>query len=522
MATRSKILFVSHDASRTGAPLFLLHQLRWLRANTDLSFAIILRTSGPLEADFRALGETLVNPDGSALGEFLRDIQLIYANTCTNGIFLETLSFGDIPVITHVHELESVIASFGEHNWNQVRGHTVRFIACSQAVSTCLQGRGVPPAQIQVIHSTIPVAKVLENAAAIPPAEIRRQHGWGDDIIVLGCGVASLVKGADRFVETAGHVRRLRTGGPHIRFVWVGRIHEADAAIFSTAENVEFLGERTNPHPYLQAANIFCVASREDSFPLVMLEAALLGQPVLCFEGSGGAPEFCARGTGLVIPEGKTELLAEKIIALAGPETALRKQMGQTGAALVRTEFDIPNTARQIRAQIERTVRPQAAPCYRRTSIHFPIAKDPDDYYQAESRQVWANKWTRMRFPVPGGLSEKFSVRVEPADNPATVLMIGLAVRSPRTGQILWRLEKNRLKFSRSLMGRGQGRRLFLFTPGTDGHFYLPPLPSFSEPVEIRCWTCVRPLPFWARWRQHFRTWRKRLFSSRKPPAKNP
>src|SRR5436190_21945294 len=50
-----RVLFVSQDARRTGAPVLLLHFLRWLRTNTNLDFEVVLRRGGELSAEFAAL-----------------------------------------------------------------------------------------------------------------------------------------------------------------------------------------------------------------------------------------------------------------------------------------------------------------------------------------------------------------------------------------------------------------------------------------------------------------------------------
>ena len=55
-----EILFVSHDAGRTGAPFVLLNFQRWLKEHTSMEFATILRRRGPLEAEFAKLGETFL------------------------------------------------------------------------------------------------------------------------------------------------------------------------------------------------------------------------------------------------------------------------------------------------------------------------------------------------------------------------------------------------------------------------------------------------------------------------------
>src|SRR5262245_34600577 len=58
--TPGPILFVSHDASPTGAPFVLLHLLRWLRGNTNLDFHVALNATGTLESQFAELAPVAV------------------------------------------------------------------------------------------------------------------------------------------------------------------------------------------------------------------------------------------------------------------------------------------------------------------------------------------------------------------------------------------------------------------------------------------------------------------------------
>ena len=110
------ILFVSHDASRTGAPIALLTFLKWLRANTDYRFEVLLGSGGALEPAFEALAPT-TNADiaaGRFLGRLsaslpqvppkvwrekrlrslarrLSTVDLVYSNTLQNGALLREL-----------------------------------------------------------------------------------------------------------------------------------------------------------------------------------------------------------------------------------------------------------------------------------------------------------------------------------------------------------------------------------------------------------------------------------------------
>ncbi|OWY59817.1 hypothetical protein B7486_72515, partial [cyanobacterium TDX16] len=61
MADRpTKVLFVGHGAERTGPPIGLLHLLRWIHANTDLSFEVLLLEGGVLVPEYERLAPTWV------------------------------------------------------------------------------------------------------------------------------------------------------------------------------------------------------------------------------------------------------------------------------------------------------------------------------------------------------------------------------------------------------------------------------------------------------------------------------
>ena len=67
--------------------------------------------------------------------------------------------------------------------------------------------------------------------------------------------------------------------------------------------------------------------SREDSFPLVNIEAAAQGVPVLCFDSAGGTPEFINGRAGAVVPYLDLVAMSDKILELLG-DRAKRDELG--------------------------------------------------------------------------------------------------------------------------------------------------------------------------------------------------
>jgi len=52
-----RIIFVCHEARRTGVPLLLLQLIRWLKANHKVKVFTILLQGGALEEEFRKEGK---------------------------------------------------------------------------------------------------------------------------------------------------------------------------------------------------------------------------------------------------------------------------------------------------------------------------------------------------------------------------------------------------------------------------------------------------------------------------------
>ncbi|HEU0207839.1 MAG TPA: glycosyltransferase family 4 protein [Candidatus Udaeobacter sp.] len=378
-----EILFVSHDAGRTGAPLVLLNFQRWLRKHTNLKLTTILRKSGPLEAEFASLGETFLIKPGRwerILRERIasrlpanvgankrlaalraRPHQLIYSNTVTNGDVLQILARPGLPVITHVHELNYWIDRSGPDNWSNVCRHTTKFVAVSEAVSRNLQERHqIPPARMEVVHEFIPVDGDTPNHDARAGAAMKEQLGIpASAFVVGGSGSETWRKGKDLFVQLAIMLRRRNPSRPFY-FVWVGaegddeerRQLKHDIELAGIADSFRWTGEVSNPRDYFACFDAFTLVSREDPFPLVCLEAGLMEKPILCFADAGGAAELIEEDSGFVVPYLDLNVMADKLLLL-GENEELRRKLGACAAAKVRTRFSLDVMAPRLHRVID-------------------------------------------------------------------------------------------------------------------------------------------------------------------------
>jgi len=379
-----KVLFISHDASRTGAPMLLLNFLRWFKANTDMPFEILLGRGGEFKQDFAALAPTSVfykdgqgpeiihkhniirritrrlgiNDPASRIRRKLAssNIGLVYSNTSTNGNILQTLGFLNCPVISHIHELSYSLDSRSD-KFDYVIKRTTHFIACSQAVKDNLVNRyNISPDNISVIHEFI---SIPDEDAISTQHLLRRELKLPEDAFIVGsAGTRHWRKGPDLFIELANSIRS-KLGAP-IHFVWLGggdkeQNDAIDRAIAETGlkEQIHFLEARQDPLGYYADFDVFALTSREDPFPLVCLEVASLGKPILCFDKSGGEPEFVENDCGFIVPNLDVDAMADRVIELY-KNRELLWQLGQNASAKVRTRHTLEDAAPKVLAIIKK------------------------------------------------------------------------------------------------------------------------------------------------------------------------
>ncbi len=389
-----RILFISHDASRTGAPILLLNFLRWLKRNSNFTFEILLRNPGPLVADFAVLAPVRILRHTHSLNSLIKlhdkkkglriwiqqisvrlkpfisgprsitskDLtnyyskfqpDLIYSNTVVNGDLLDALSVFACPVISHIHELDNIISLFGEKNWQSVKSNTQRFIAASDAVKKNLSdNRFIDSEQIEVVYSFVQTR--VESISPSGSKALREKLGISKEtFVVCGSGLDEWRKGTDLFIRCAGEVNKRKRATTH--FIWVGgwlseearKKHLELAGQLLVADEITFTGMVDNPLDYFGLADVFALTSREDPFPLVCLEAGSMGIPVLCFANAGGMPVFVEEDAGFVVPYKDTSAMTEKIIELID-NPALRGRLGARAKEKVKERYNVEVGSQKI------------------------------------------------------------------------------------------------------------------------------------------------------------------------------
>lgn len=333
-----KILFISHDASRTGAPLILLSFLKWLNANVEnIQMDILLVNRGKVEPEFREqctqvfdytnvhrppkFLEILRYKTTSRLGMrpndkealFLKKVvannyDLIYANSIVSipiAVKIKKAS-STAKLIVHVHELKTIL-KMALPDFGAYKEHIDKFIAVSHHVKENLMvSYKIDAGLIEVIYEFA----VNQGTAA---------NKNSDQFTVGASGNVHWRKGHDLFILVANYIHK-NYPEANVNFKWVGSkvgyeaILEGDIEKLALDKSVAFVGEQANPIELYKDFDLFVLTSREDPFPLVCIEIAGLKKPIICFDKASGSAEIIKNGGGFVVPYLDIEAMGEKIM----------------------------------------------------------------------------------------------------------------------------------------------------------------------------------------------------------------
>ncbi len=333
----NRILFVCHEASRTGAPIVLMQIVEFAKSKGDTIYIVIANPYHlELADDFSRLGKVIrgweCNND-----EYPDEIDLIYSNTITNGQFVNSLPYDNVPIITHVHELTNSIKLFGKRNLDSVITQTDLFVACSSSVRNHLVNNfGVPSARVSTIPAFVDVDKILSKAEGECELEVNTGFLANDKFVILGSGWASFRKGTDLFIKLVEYLPE-KIDGRSVELVWVGGNESAfkDYVEDRYLERIHFTGSLSDPCPIYKRADVLALTSREDPFPLVMLECLIMGKPVIGFSGSGGIDDLMTEDVAVGVAPLNLEAMAAEI-ALIGSVAGLREKLCAHGKEYVR------------------------------------------------------------------------------------------------------------------------------------------------------------------------------------------
>lgn len=213
-------------------------------------------------------------------------------------------------------------------------------VACSNACrEDYIAWAKIPPKKIVTVYNGVDEAELRQPGSAEVQA-IRRELGLEDAPVVGIVGRLSLEKDQRTFLAA---MRSVREAVPGVQALVVGDGSDRDLLIAETqrlglGDCVQFLGARTDVLPIIASLDVLALTSRTEGFPVVLLEAQMLGVPVVT-TAAGGAQEAVRDGeTGFVVPCGDAAAVGSRIVCLL-EDDGLRRRLGEAGRTFVRNTF---------------------------------------------------------------------------------------------------------------------------------------------------------------------------------------
>lgn len=228
-----------------------------------------------------------------------------------------------------------------------------RALANAPSVARLLEAEeGVPAARIVVVPN------FLDESAFEPPdagerSDFYARHGIGDDDLVIGI-VANLTPVKDHATLIAAARRLAELTATPFRVVLVGDgpcRNDLEAAVRAAGltDRVVFAGRSAPGRNLHHHFSISVLTSRSEAFPNSVLEAMAAGRPVVATAVGAVADAVTAGESGVLIPPGDPEALAQALLRLA-EDHDLRASLGARAQAVARENY----SADRVMAELER------------------------------------------------------------------------------------------------------------------------------------------------------------------------
>ncbi|GAA5784515.1 glycosyltransferase [Chitiniphilus shinanonensis] len=349
---------LSHDLAALGIPLRLLPQRRqplWAKLAKELLRGVLTPWPARRARAVRAVDATWrIRPNAARIAAQLRDgeFDLLYMNNqpLSNIEGYLAAEATGVPTVQHCR-IEPVLDAPTVALVNRL---AKKVIGVSHGVVATLTAQGVDAARCVAVLNGIDPTQPLPDGAPV-----RARLGIPDDALVFGT-VGSLIARKSNHHVLDALARAQLPGDWRLLLVGEGREREAlqqQAAQLGLADKVIFAGFQREPLPWVAAMDVCILASSSEGLPRVVLEAMLLGKPVI---GSAvvGTRELVVDGdTGLLYPYGDIAALSERLSRLAH-DPALRRDLGERGRVRVCDHYTVQRYVRDVEAVLAEAARP--------------------------------------------------------------------------------------------------------------------------------------------------------------------
>jgi glycosyltransferase involved in cell wall biosynthesis len=357
-----RIFFLSTSMGMGGADKQLLSAAQELRNRGHEVFITSLTPLGPMGLEARSMGiptESLEMrrgfPDPRGFLRLVRLVRgwepdvihshMVHANLMARVLRLFVPIPALVSTIHNVYEGGRVRMA-GYRLTNSLVDHMT---IVSQAAADRFVAEGIVPRRLLTV---VPNGVDTDQFRDVPPGtreSIRQSLGLGNEFVWLAVGRFEIAKDYPNMLRAFATVRERR---PQAVLLLVGRGSlqeetEGFARALALGSGVRFLGVRQDVPEIMNAADGYVMSSAWEGMPMVLLEAAAAGLPIVATR-VGGNHEVVSDGqSGSLVPPREHALLGQAMLRLMDLPDEQRRAMGERGRELVRAHYGLGRVAQR-------------------------------------------------------------------------------------------------------------------------------------------------------------------------------
>lgn len=360
-----RILFLSTSMGMGGADQQLLSAARELRGRGHDIMIVSLTPLGAMGIEartegFRAesLGMARGIPDPRGLVRLVRLVRAWCPDVIHSHMVHANLLARALRVLAPVPALVSTIHNITEGGAMLMAGYRVSnalvdhmTIISQAAADRFIRDRIVPSRLLTVIPNGVD-ARQFAPVAPEKREMLRRSLELGNGFVWLAVGRFELAKDYPNLLRAFAAVRE-RHPGTLLLLAGEGGLQgeaEALAHTLGLVPAVRFLGVRRDVPDVMRAADGYVMSSAWEGMPMVLLEAAAAGLPIVT-TSVGGTGEVVADGSsGFLAPARDPTALAAAMVRLMALPEAERRAMGERGRERVMSRYSLVRVAERWEA----------------------------------------------------------------------------------------------------------------------------------------------------------------------------
>lgn len=351
-----RILLLSSSMGMGGADKQLLSAAQEMRCRGHEVLIVSLTVLGPMGLEARRLGiptESLAMrrgvPDPRGLVRLVRFVRAWKPDVLHSHMIHANLMARVLRLFVRVPVLISTIHSVHEGGRLRMAAYRLtnsladQMTIVSQAGADRFVTEGIVPRELLRV---VPNGVDTDRFRNVPPSareSLRESMELEHKFVWLAVGRFEIPKDYPTMLRGFARVRE-RYRETVLLLVGRGSLQgdtEALAQALGLGGGVWFLGVRDDVPDLMSAADGYVMSSAWEGMPVVLLEAAAAGLPIVATSVGGNPEVVCNQESGFLVPPGDPEALGQAMLRLIELPETQRRSLGERGREHVRTHYGL-------------------------------------------------------------------------------------------------------------------------------------------------------------------------------------